>query len=100
MKIRNGFVSNSSSSSFLMYGIFDDDLDYSEREDLASQATDLGLHAWNLDHGIYIGLSWDEVANDETGAEFKDRVQRLLVMLLERDPKDLQIRTHQEEWYD
>lgn len=32
MKVRNGFVSNSSSSSYILYGIFEEDLPYDIQE--------------------------------------------------------------------
>lgn len=94
MKIRNGFVSNSSSSSFLIYGIcmeqdeLLDLLNVSEEEKESGDSCDfddmiyekankLGLEFYNPDgyDGCYIGRSWSEVGDDETGKQFKDKIE-------------------------
>lgn len=73
MKIRTGFVSNSSSSSFLIYGIeltseefgkFSNDYDYAYPE----------YYHGDGEYAHYFGISWNEVGDDETGREFKERV--------------------------
>jgi hypothetical protein len=98
MKIRIGFVSNSSSSSFLIYGtrVSSDMLEqvpdpngesgdflecrYEAIEALIKKAfpgdTRPRIGYYNDgDCGFYIGASWCSVKDDETGKQFKDVVQ-------------------------
>lgn len=68
MKIRNGFVSNSSSSSFLIYGIiFTEELKdiFSERnpdEPKLELCDDIkGLEIFECLEDMFIGKSWDNI---------------------------------------
>jgi len=75
MKIRNGFVSNSSSSSFCIYGI---KIKGREKE---GRAEEIGLEAHygdsNLgDNYLYIGRSWCNIGDNETGAQFKKDIEK------------------------
>ena len=116
MKIRNGFVSNSSSSSFLIYGAT------FEEEELMKAAKDNGQYTdeqfeeedffdydeaeLNLGKDIeikningeiyYIGASWKSVGGNETGNEFKKRVKKALEKYFGRKIK---CDTHEEAWY-
>jgi hypothetical protein len=105
MKIRQGFVSNSSSSSFLIYGTiptekqidmafeayfpnevedYDDEDDYYEKiNKLLSidEFCDLSMDHPYDDDEFYIGKSWSRVKDDETGKEFKDNVSAKLKKL-------------------
>lgn len=128
MKIRMGFVSNSSSSSFLIYGIC------VGASDVVKAATKLGLVKasetdeaetdeaetddydtaqrirWDLgrklevdeaspgDYGdyFYFGISPEKIKDDETGAEFKARVKKVLV---EAFGEDIKLEYFSEAWY-
>jgi hypothetical protein len=91
MKIRHGFVSNSSSSSFCIYGSqvevedlmkaakaldieFDEEDfdDYDIGEQIESK-TDLEYHSMMGEY-YYIGRSYSNIKDDETGKQFKESV--------------------------
>ena len=95
MKIRAGFVSNSSSVSFCIYGIW---VDHPE-EELWEVAEGLGLycHRDQYGDGLYIGRTWKTIGDDETGKQFKETTQEKVDKL----PVDDKIcATHEEGWYD
>jgi hypothetical protein len=120
MKIRLGFVSNSSSSSFLIYGM---ELDEEELLELASKINpeidpefydedilddvldvlyektdELKLDFKNVcGISFYIGKSWDEVKDDETGKQFKESVEKIL---REEFKISGQCDTYKEAWRD
>lgn len=108
MKIRNGFVSNSSSSSFLIYGAYMDSDKVREAaakvEGMNPEDVDLydvcfeGLEAHSPDYsdGVYLGLSWDSIGDNQTGAEFKKSVADALEKLFGEPVKCC---THSESWY-
>jgi hypothetical protein len=103
MKIRNGFVSNSSSSSFCLFGVYldDDDLDkvleitpeirnkldsddYDTFDYITDKMDKIFVHSglsieyiWE-DHSAFIGGDPTEIGDDETGRQFKDRVTATL----------------------
>ena len=108
MKIRCGFVSNSSSSSFMIWGIC---LETSKFEEISRQK---GFeYLWEFEKTIpddldyilppeeslrYIGIPWCLVNDDETGRQFKDRVEKLVKEWLGKD--DLEFDTYEDAWYD
>ena len=110
MKIRNGFVSNSSTSSFLIYGIVIDDtvgLPDAAKEDglceyfyhkIKQDKLDLEVHTPDDYGSTYIGRSWAGVKDDQTGAQFKQDVFEQLSKLLGRT--DIKCETCEHAWRD
>lgn len=97
MKIRNGFVSNSSTSSFCIFGIYLDKYEGDEYE-LEKKARELGLEMEYPPYGNpAIGRSFSSIKDDETGAQFKQSVRDNLAKLgLPTDKVSL----CEEAWYD
>ena len=114
MKIRNGFVSNSSSSSFVIYGVsmyYDSDdyntflKKYFTTEDITKinsgdymiedliDYTKLGLELFEDYEGelVYIGRSWSDINDDETGAQLKESVKSKLAEFSNFDTLDVTI---------
>ena len=111
MKVRLGFVSNSSSSSFCIYGVCldrsellelamtsprykevseeltEDEVD--EQEDLIIEIVNDMVMDFNgvLEHddeddgNYYLGDHWECISNNETGQEFKDRINNGLAKM-------------------
>ena len=77
MKIRLNFVSNSSSTSFCLYGKRFDDDSILENIDLGDELK-LEYSCNSYDDSITIGLPPKEIKNDETGLQFKQRVFKLM----------------------
>jgi hypothetical protein len=101
MKIRSGFVSNSSSSSFCIYGAYVDESDMLDlfvnaglateeemKEDFDSYGiADIVCNMEKLKEitflgndcgGAYVGIDISRMGEDETKREFKNRSQKLL----------------------
>lgn len=105
MKFRNGFVSNSSSSSFLIYGTYVDRTEFEKAVKAAgikeysgypSETCLPGLNAWDPDGDyVYLGLSWDSIGDDQTGAQFKKGVEEAIRKIL----PNAKIDTHEHAWY-
>ena len=117
MKLRSGFVSNSSSSSFCIYGTFmeldeliekvkangwltDEELeemeeneDWYELEEKLNEKTDLEVYA--SEDQFWIGKSWSNIGDDETGGEFKESVKTELGKVF----GEVDCQTHEEEIY-
>ena len=76
MKTREGFVSNSSSTSFCIMGLqVSETGEYDAAETLA-EGTELEVHYGcnEGDDSVYVGLPPDRMKEDETLLEFKNRV--------------------------
>lgn len=109
MKVRTGFVSNSSTSSFCIYGTKVDcgaikerheEEDFDAYEYLESRASDLGLEFHSIcGYHYYVGESWSSIGDDETGAQFKQRIKELVQKFLETSD-DIEISTIEEAWHD
>lgn len=100
MKIRNSFVSNSSSSSFIIYGIeiseeevrkyadkkYSDDKEYnnlnkSEIFDIVDFLQSNDSLEFVCDYecdDYYIGRSFEKIRDNETGKQFKESVEKQL----------------------
>lgn len=94
MKIRAGFVSNSSSSSFCIFGamLSSEDLIAGVTRLVESgeitpknsywkddayecgQLLSMEFYSSEYDDDVWIGMSWPKIGDDETGRQFKDRV--------------------------
>lgn len=114
MKARHGFVSNSSTTSFCIYGTkIDSDTLNNGKEGsgfyhLVDQANKLGytleIHSGNSDgsNAKYIGRSWSMIGDDETGRQFKEYIEKAVTELLTGlDIKfDSNFTTYEEAYYD
>ena len=138
MKIRQGFVSNSSSSSFCIYGVSKEESEIidalvakgapeEEFEDGVYEYLDTWSYDWHKKEGKltdedkakfegrflhpddgfeyesimgechFIGISWKNINDDETGAEFKARIEAKMTELF---GEDTECSTHEEAWRD
>jgi len=109
MKIRNGFVSNSSSSSFCIFGVCFSGEKANEIEALESNAEfnmqlkDFGLELIygdpnGYESSVYIGKSWDRIGNDETGQQFKNSIAENVKVLL--SDESIECSSHEDAWTD
>jgi hypothetical protein len=123
MKIRKGFVSNSSSCSFTLYGVYLDPVEeavYANLQDdikarclieAEKRGGDLDLEVfikvmweefkieatWGQDHyTLYFGFSVNEMKDDETKIQFYDRIEKFFQKIF----KEVSCDWHSEVWYD
>jgi len=95
MKIRHGFVANSSSTSFCIFGIYLDEdglLSLAKRKGLQTEYalqeeinnfidenySELSVHYGCEDSGLYIGREYSSIGDNETGLEFKKSVKKVV----------------------
>ena len=95
MKIRQGFVSNSSSSSFCIYGccIEENDIDAID-EKLKEKNIYIVYGPYD---SVYIGREFTSIKDDETGKQFKENVEKEIEEVLGEKRK---CSTFEEGWYD
>jgi hypothetical protein len=88
MKIRQGFVSNSSTSSFCLFGIIlhedvskylPTDFEDKHDEDYEEYFDNLGLsYRSETEYGAILGVDPDSMKDDETGAQYKARILSMI----------------------
>jgi len=107
MKIRHGFVSNSSTTSFCIFGAYIDEEDilnkckelglsedsYDGAEELADK---MGLDMHSREYSVCFGRNWSSVGLDETGKQFRESISS---KILEYFPRAT-LSTIEEAWYD
>lgn len=78
MKIRTGFVSNSSTTSFCVIGGWVDPPE--DVDDPSDYMDELGeyLCVYAMDNEYAVGLSYDDMKPDETRAQFERRIEELV----------------------
>lgn len=96
MKVRSGFVSNSSTSSFLIYGAFIEGKTYDEVDEILEGVEGLEWHSPDYSDGVYVGRSWDSIGDDETGKQFKDGITKVLK---EKFGPEIETSSFEEAWH-
>lgn len=91
MKIRQGFVSNSSSSSFMIFGAYVTISDIIKSEDNDCDDVEVALEGTGLTFSfgasdyheeVCVGRSYSSIKDDETGKQFKNDVEEKLEKLV------------------
>ena len=101
MKIRNGFVSNSSTTSFCIYGV-ESDRSFDEDDKHWEEMRELGIESYmEPDSDIhYAGISFTKIKDDETGKQFKDRVEKTLKEYFGKEINGLEFGIQEAAWRD
>jgi len=97
VKVRNGLVSNSSTSSFCIYGtvIKSEEYEKIDWKNFPAGFREYSMPDWD-GREYAIGRNWTSVRDDETGAQFKQNVRDTLNKLLDRE---IDCCTVEEAWY-
>lgn len=96
MKVRQGFVSNSSTTSFCIYGAYVSTKG-TDIDDLYELAEDNGLDCHCGEDGENcVGISWDCIGDDQTGKQFKEYVEATIEKMM---GKKYECHTIEEAYY-
>jgi hypothetical protein len=108
MKIREGFISNSSSTSFCIVGINSYNKDVKNKTISLNKEfnckTDLEENGFsfysNSDYGMeYLGKSISEMNENETLGQFKESVKKELINAIPELGKDIEVDIMIDGWY-
>lgn len=88
MKIRVGFVSNSSSSSFCAWGVSIDEISEEKWHEIESEIDNLSsglavLYSWESEM-LYIGRPYKNIGDDETGRAFKKNAEEKIKKITDK----------------
>ena len=116
MKCRPGFVSNSSSTSFVLFGAYFDGSDkvlqeavgddeaygYELRELLEELVKDTSLNVWSgYDcEYLYVGKDPSKMGMDETMRQFQDTIKDEMIKIGIKIAEDEKLGFHEECYYD
>ena len=102
MKFRRGFVSNSSTTSFCIYGAEITEKDELKERELRNKVREFGLRTFygdpSWDRKVYAGLEWYDTGLNETKQEFMNKIESILRKLMGNP--DLVCGTIEESYYD
>ena len=107
MKIRTGFVSNSSSTSFCIVGYYtplSSSSDEDKIDDIQQDLEAAGVDVIHLPDSyetepVYIGLNITDMNDDETLKQFKDRAEKLIRDILGEDTPEGKPGILTDGWY-
>mgnify|MGYP000385528695 CR=1 FL=1 len=116
MKVRNGFVSNSSSSSFMIYGTAfptelvnenGEDIDVMEELESIEDEINLDVHIMGIEDLVYLGKCPSKVPDDMKMGDWKEQVRNEIYKVAERlgikEEMEIMKETitwHEECWFD
>jgi hypothetical protein len=92
-------------NSVALEGVDDeeDEVDVYEILEQITKDTQLEYHIPSGESHVYIGVSWDKVGENETGKQFKRRVEDLVANVMEQIEYEEALPkcgTHEEAWHD
>jgi len=103
-KYRNGFVSNSSTSSFCIYGCYLGDSDSNPNnwdaliDEISDKIKNTDLEIHHTEYGAFVGREFTTIKDNETGGEFKKGVTDKILEILP-DKKKEDVGTVEQAWY-